>query len=53
MSNKFKEIDMKNRANYFCDDVVDTKNLDSNKIKINKKSHQIIRNDQRLQLYKS
>ena len=42
MSNKFKEIDMKNRANYFCDDVVDTKNLDSNKIKMNKKSHQII-----------
>ena len=34
MSNKFKEIDLKNRTYYFFDDMIYTKNLDPNKIKI-------------------
>ena len=36
MSNKFKEIDLKNRTYYFFDDMIYTKNLDPNKIKIDK-----------------
>ena len=38
MSNKFKEIDVKNRTYYFFDDTINIKNLDSNKIKIDKRS---------------
>ena len=42
MSNKFKEIDVKNRIYYFFDDIINIKNLDPNKIKINKKSNKNI-----------
>ena len=39
MDNKFKDIDIKNRTYYFYDNVNNIKNLDSNKIKIDKKSY--------------
>ena len=39
MSNKFKEIDTKNCTYYFFDDMINIKNLDSNKIKIDEKSY--------------
>ena len=41
MSNKFKETDMKNCI-YFFDDMINIKNLDPNKIKINDRSHKNI-----------
>ena len=34
MSNKFKEINIKNLTYYFSDDIVNIKKLDLNKIKI-------------------
>ena len=34
MSARFKKIDIKNRTYYFFDDMIDIKNLDLNKIKI-------------------
>ena len=34
-----KENDMKNCTYYFFDDMIDTKNLDPNKIKIHEKPH--------------
>ena len=34
MSDRFKKIDIKNRTYYFFDDMIDIKNLDLNKIKI-------------------
>ena len=36
MSNKFKEIDVKNRTYYFFHGMINKKNLDPNKIKIEK-----------------
>ena len=36
MSNKFKEIVIKNRTYYFFDDMVNIKDLDPNEIKIHK-----------------
>ena len=42
MSNKFNEIDIKNRIYYFFEDIINIKKLDPNKIKINKKSHKNI-----------
>ena len=42
MSNKFKEIDIKNRTKYFFDDMSNKTILDSNKIKIYEKSHKNI-----------
>ena len=41
MSNKFKEI-IKNRTYYFFNDMITTKNLDPNKIKIDEKSYKNI-----------
>ena len=38
MSNKVKDIDMKNRTYYFFNDIISIKNFDSDKIKINEKS---------------
>ena len=32
MSNKVKDIDMKNRTYYFFDDIINLKNFDSNNI---------------------
>ena len=38
MSNKLKEVDIKNCACYFFDVIINTKNLHPNKIKIDEKS---------------
>ena len=37
MSNKLKEIDIKNCVQYFFNDMTSTKNLDSKKIMMDKK----------------
>ena len=37
MSNKLKGIDIKNHTYYFIDDMINIKNLDPNKIKIDEK----------------
>ena len=42
MSNKFKDIYFKNCMYYFFDDLINIKNLDLNKIKINGKSYKDI-----------
>ena len=42
MNNKIKDIYIKNRTYYFFDDMINIKNLDSNKIKINEKSYKSI-----------
>ena len=34
MRNKVKDKDIKNRTSYFCDDIINIKNFDSNNIKI-------------------
>ena len=36
MRNKVKDKDIKNRTSYFCDDIINIKNFDSNNIKIDK-----------------
>ena len=38
INNKFKDTDIKNRLYYFSDAMINIKNLDPNKIKIDKKS---------------
>ena len=42
MSNKIKDIDIKNRTYYFFDDIINIKNFDPNKIKIDEKSYKNI-----------
>ena len=42
MSNKAKDIDIKNRTHYFLNDVINIKNFDSNNIKIDEKSYKNI-----------
>ena len=42
MSNKVKEIDIKNQTYYFFDDIVNVKNFDLDNIKIDEKSYKII-----------
>ena len=42
MSNKFKDIDIKNHTYYFYDDIVKIKNFDPNEIKIDEKSYKNI-----------
>ena len=42
MSNKFKEIDIKNRTSYFFDDMINIKNSNPDKIKIDEKSYKNI-----------
>ena len=37
MSDKFKEIDIKNCMYYFLDNIINIKNFDPNKIKIDEK----------------
>ena len=37
MNIKFKDIDIKNHKYYFFGDIINTKNFDSNKIKIDEK----------------
>ena len=39
MSGKFKDIYIKNRTYYFFDDMINIKNLDLNKTKIDEKSY--------------
>ena len=39
MSNKVKDIDIKNRTYYFFDDIINITNSDSNNIKLDKKSY--------------
>ena len=42
MSNKVKEIDIKNQTYYFLDDTINIKNFDPNNIKIDEKSYKNI-----------
>ena len=42
MSNKVKDMDIKNRTYYFFNDIINTKNFDPNNIKIDKKSYKNI-----------
>ena len=42
MSNTFKEIDIRNSTYYFFDNMINIKNFDPNKIKIDKKSYKNI-----------
>ena len=42
MSNKVKEIDIKNQTYHFFDDIVNVKNFDLDNIKIDEKSYKII-----------
>ena len=42
MSNKMKDISIKNHTYYFFDDIIDIQNFDSNDIKIDKKSYKNI-----------
>ena len=42
MSNKFKDIDIKNHMYYFFNDIINMKNFDPNKIKIDEKSYKNI-----------
>ena len=42
MSYKFKDIDIKNRTYYFLYDIINIKNFDPNKIKIDQKSYKIL-----------
>ena len=37
--NYVKQINIKNRTHYFSDDMINIKNLDQNKIKIDEKSY--------------
>ena len=39
MSNKVKDIDIKNRTYYFFNEIIDIKIFDSNNIKIEEKSY--------------
>ena len=38
MTNKVKDINIKNRTYYFFNDIIDTENFDPNNIKIDEKS---------------
>ena len=42
MSNKFKDIEMKNHTYYFFDDIINIKTFDPNKIKIDEKYNILI-----------
>ena len=42
MSNKVKDIDIKNHTYYFFDNITNTKNFDVNNIKIDEKSYKNI-----------
>ena len=42
MSNKVKDLDMKNRTYYFFNDIINIKKIDSNNIKIAEKSYKDI-----------
>ena len=42
MSNKVKDIDIKNRTQYFFNDIINIKSFDPDKIKIDEKSYKNI-----------
>ena len=42
MSNKVKDINIKNRTYYFFNDIIDTETFDPNNIKIDEKSYKNI-----------
>ena len=42
ISNKVKDIDIKNRTNYLFNDIINIKKFDPNKIKIDEKSYKNI-----------
>ena len=42
MSNKIKDLSIKNHTYYFFDDIINIKNFDPNNIKINEKSYKNI-----------
>ena len=42
MDNKFKETDIKNQTHFFLNDMINSKNLNLHKIKIDKKSYKNI-----------
>ena len=42
MSNKFKDVSIKNHTYYFFDDIINIKNFDPNNIKIDEKSYKNI-----------
>ena len=42
MSNKVKDIDLKNRTYYFSNNIINTKNFDQNNIKTDEKSYKDI-----------
>ena len=42
MSNKVKEIDIRNRTYYFFNDIINVKNFDPNNIKMDEKSYKNI-----------
>ena len=42
MINEFKDIDTKNRTYNFFDEMINIKNLDPNKIKIDEKSYKML-----------
>ena len=42
MSNKFREISIKNHAYYFFDDIINIKNFDPNKFKVDEKLYKHI-----------
>ena len=42
MSNKVKDIDIKNRTYYFFNDIINIKNFDLDKIKIDEKTYKTI-----------
>ena len=39
MSNKFKNVDINSHTCYFFDDIINIKDFDPNKVKIDKKNH--------------
>ena len=57
MSNKVKDIDIKNRTHYFFNDIINIKSFDPNNIKIDEKSYKNILiyyiDDQRLKICKN
>ena len=44
MSNKFKDMSIKNTTYYFFNDIISIDNFDSNNIKIDEKSHKNVLN---------
>ena len=60
MSNKVKDVDIKNCSQYLFNDIINVKNFDLNNIKIDEKSYKNIimhyiglNNDQRLKISKT